>query len=449
MTLSRRHLLAALTAAPSIAQSKRGMTVLSSRAEDLEMPLAGLIESYITPIDRFFVRSHHYVPDVDPSTWRLSVEGKVRTPLHVSLDELKKYPRIQLVSVLECAGNGRGLYEPSMPGLQWTFGSVGNGRWAGVRLADVLKAAGVQPGAVELLFDGADVPVGTQPDFQRSIPLARAMDPNTLLAYEMNGQPLPKQHGFPLRLVVPGWAGDSWVKWVRRIEVLDKEFDGFFMKTAYRHPGKPVPPGTAVDPAQMRPVTSLRVKSVIASPLDDQDLPRQALKIRGTAWSHESPVTQVEVSTDGGRTWAAARLGREAEKFGWRQFAFDWTPAQDAYFTIMARARNAAGETQPFVSEWNPSGYSNNTVHAVRVNVGGTPRIQAPNPAPEKDAPSAYKQTCLACHGEEAIVQQRLSRVQWEREIEKMQRWGARVTPENKSLLLEYLSSRFPYRPRK
>ena len=249
--LSRRQLFP--FAAGSLflgAAPKRGMIIRSTRAEDLEMPLEGFLESYITPVERFFVRSHHYVPTVDAAAWRLGVEGKVGKPLSLTMDELKKLPRVETVSVLECAGNGRGLYEPSMAGLQWTYGSVGNARWAGVRLADVLKRAGVQPGAIEIICDGADVPVGKQPDFQRGIPIAKAMDPNTMLAYEMNGEALTKDHGFPLRLVVPGWAGDCWVKWLTRIEVRDTEFDGFFMKTAYRHPGKGVAPGSAVDPAR-------------------------------------------------------------------------------------------------------------------------------------------------------------------------------------------------------
>jgi DMSO/TMAO reductase YedYZ molybdopterin-dependent catalytic subunit len=439
----------AAAAIPLPSQQKREMIVLSSRAVDLEMPLEGFLEGYLTPVERFFVRSHHYTPKVDAAAWKLKLEGKVANPQTLTLGDLKQFPRVELVSVLECAGNGRGLYEPSMPGLQWMYGSVGNARWAGVRLADVLKRAGVQPGSIEALFDGADSPVGSQPEFQRAIPMAKAMDPNTMLAYEMNGKDLTPDHGYPLRLVVPGWAGDSWMKWVTRIEIRDKEFDGFFMKTGYRHPNKPVPPGTAVDPAQMVPVTSLRVKSVIASIRDKQSVAPGPLNIRGAAWSNGSPVAMVEISTDGGRRWSRARLGKESDRFGWRLFEYAWTPPQEAYYTIMARAQDAAGETQPFVQEWNPSGYSNNKVHAVRLNVTSKPpAASAAPPANDVPAPAEYRQVCLGCHGEEAIVQQRLSRTQWERELEKMQRWGAPVTPQNQQVLLDYLSRRAPYRPR-
>lgn len=454
ITPSRRRLLtlasgAAIGSLAPAAPAKRGMIVRSTRAEDFEMPLEGFLEGYITPVERFFVRSHHFVPTVNAPAWKVKVEGHVGTPLDLSMDDLKKLPRVELVSVLECAGNGRGLYEPSMPGLQWTYGGVGNGRWAGVRLADVLKQAGAKPGSIEVMFDGADVGVGTQPEFQRGIPYTKAINSNTLLAYEMNGEPLTKDHGFPLRLVVPGWAGDCWVKWITRIEVRDKEFDGFFMKSAYRHPGKPVAPGTPVDPAQMKPVTTLQIKSVIASHTDRQEIPISAQKLRGAAWSNESPVAVVEVSVDGGRTWRQSRLGKEADRFGWRQWEYDWTPAQPAYYTVMVRARNTASEAQPMVQEWNPSGYGYNVVHSVRLNATADPKAAA-QPAPEAfpAPPPEYKQTCLACHGEEAIAQQRLSRTQWEREIEKMQRWGARVTPENKQTLTDYLFRRFPYRRR-
>src|SRR5579863_942781 len=300
---TRRNFLAlaagGLLAAQDPARPK--LLVRSVRPEDLEMQLSGFAD-YLTPNDQFFVRTHVYVPSVSLNEWRLKVEGEVASPLTLTLDNLKQLPSVGLVSVLECAGNGRGFYEPSVAGMQWTNGAVGNARWRGVRLAEVLKKAGVKDSAKEILFDGADVPLGTMPDFQRSIPVKKALDSNTLLAYEMNGEMLPAKHGFPLRVVVPGWASDSWVKWLTSIRVLDKEHDGFWMKGSYRHPGKPVAPGTAVPPEQMQPVASLRVKSVIASPLDGATvMPAKAAAIRGVAWSGDGgAVTAVEVSVDGG-----------------------------------------------------------------------------------------------------------------------------------------------------
>jgi DMSO/TMAO reductase YedYZ molybdopterin-dependent catalytic subunit len=301
MKLTRRNLLLAAAAGVLPAADLSKMIVRSSRPQDLEMPLDGF-KDWITPIDRFFIRAHTYTPKrPNPSEWRLKLDGVVNQPLSLSLDDLKKLPRVELVGVLECAGNGRSFYQPRVAGTQWAFGSVGNGRWAGVRFRDVLAKAGLKDSAQHILLDGADEPIGKMPDFQRTIPVQKALDPDTLLAFEMNGQPLPLEHGYPLRLIVPGWAGDSWVKWLQHIEVLDHEFDGFWMKTAYRHPAHSVAPGAAVDPSEMIPVTDLNVKSVIATHAGGWIKPGP-VRIIGTAWSNSSPVTRVDVSVAAGKT---------------------------------------------------------------------------------------------------------------------------------------------------
>jgi hypothetical protein len=253
------------------------------------------------------------------------------------------------------------------------------------------------------------------------------------------------KHGFPLRVVAPGWASDSWTKWVTSIRVLNKESDNFWMKTGYRHPGKPVAPGTAVPPDQMRPVTSLRVKSVIATPLMGATIaPGVATTISGVAWSGDAgPIAAVDVSVDGGRTWHAAKLGRDQSQFGWRQWEMAWTPQREAYYTIMARARDSAGDTQPFNQEWNPSGYGWNVVPRVAVNVTQQPApepvmTQAPTPP---QAPASYRTACLTCHGNDVVEQQRLTRAQWDREINKMTGWGAPVKPEDREAILNYLTN--------
>jgi DMSO/TMAO reductase YedYZ molybdopterin-dependent catalytic subunit len=458
MKLSRRQLLRLAGASSTLPlfsfdggprPAKPGMIVRSARPEDLEMPLEGF-QHYITPVEQFFVRSHHYEPRVDLASWKLEVNGEVATPLSLTLDDLKRLPKVELVSVVECAGNGRAFYRPAVPGLQWAYGSVGNGRWAGVRLGDVLKKAGIRSSAKEVLFDGADVPIGTMPEFQRTITVRKALDPNTLLAYEMNGQTLPNQHGFPLRLVAAGWASDSWVKWLVRITVLDKEFDGFFMKTAYRHPGKPVRPGEAVDPAAMRPVTSLQVKSVIASPLDRSDVPLgKPLTISGAAWSGDlSPVSGVDVSVDGGRTWRPATLGADRSQFGWRLFQHTFTPSKPQYYNLMSRARTSSGDVQPLEQEWNPSGYQWNVVHSVGISAveNPQPRKKPEAAAVRSEHPSGYNQACLTCHGEDVIQQQKLTPEQWQREIDKMVRWGAPVKAEDRDSLLHYLSQFGPFK---
>jgi sulfite oxidase len=417
------------------------MLVRSVRPEDLEMPLSGFSD-YLTPAEHLFVRAHVYVPTVNLSEWRLKVDGSVATPLALTIDDLKKLPAAELVSVLECAGNGRAFYQPPVPGLQWGHGGVGNARWRGVRLADVLKRAGLKASAREILFDGADVPLGTMPDFQRSLPLEKALDPNTLLAYEMNGETLPVKHGFPLRVIAPGWAGDSWTKWLTSIRVLDQEHDGFWMKSAYRHPGRPVAPGVSVPADRMQPVTRLRIKSVIASPLDGAQLdPGRSITIGGVAWGAD-PVTSVEVSIDGGRSWKAAALNaNQRTRFGWRQWEFAWAPRESAYYTILARARDASGSTQPLDQEWNQSGYLWNVVQRVHVNVGNaaTPSVTTQTLPQSPTPPPAAFNNCLVCHNDDVIRQQRLTRAQWTAEINKMTGWGARIDDAGRNALLDYL----------
>ena len=435
----------------------RDMLTRSARPEDLEMPLSGFAD-YITPIERFFVRTHVAVPTVNLTSWRLTVAGEVSAPLTLTMQEMKGLPSIELVAVAECAGNGRRFYDPPVPGVQWGNGAVGNGRWRGVRLPDVLRKAGIKDSAREVLLNGADVPFGTMPDFERSIPIRKALDANTLLAYEMNGEPLPVKHGFPLRAIVPGWAGDSWTKWVTSIRVLDREHDGFWMKRAYRHPGKPVAPGTPVAPERMQPVTSLRVKSVIAAPADGEFLLVGApVVIRGTAWSGDAgPVDAVDVSVDGGRRWSPARLlPDQRTRFGWRQWEFTWTPLQDAYYTILARARDTAGNIQPLEQEWNPSGYAWNVVPRARLNVvrelpgDRTPAGIAPAASVTTVAqPASFRSSCGVCHEDDLIRQQRLTRADWDREIDKMIGWGAQLRAEDRAGFLDYLSGNFGARPR-
>ena len=443
--LSRRHLLATFAAAALASRAnaqvtgKRDMIVRSARPLDLEMPLSGFADA-ITPIENFFVRTHVYAPTVALESWRLTVDGNVAQPLTLSMDDLRKMPSVELVSVLECAGNGRAFYDPPVAGLQWQQGAVGNGRWRGVRLADVLKHAGVKAGAVEVLFDGADVPLGKMADFRRSIPMQKALHADTLLAYEMNGQPLPAEHGFPLRAVVSGWAGDSWAKWVTGIRVLTQPDAGYWMTSTYKHPGRPVAPGTLLPAASLPTLTSLRIKSVIASPEPGAVLkPGVPILIRGVAWSGDSgPVRSIDVSVDTGRTWSAARFLDPQSKWGWRRWEFRWTPSSERFHTIFARARDATGGIQPTAQEWNQSGYLWNVISRVDVNVSkdGAPSVSSPASPVAPQSPSS----CLVCHQDDVIRQQRLTRAQWDREITKMTDWGAQVNPSDRNSLLDYLA---------
>ncbi len=450
MFVTRRSFFRAISAAAMAGaggaadRPKQNMVMRSARPYDAEMALDGF-DTWITPIERFFVRTHVYEPAVDVAAWRLKVGGEVSKPLTLTLDDLKKMPAVETVGVLECAGNGRSFYRPTVPGLQWEHGGVGNGRWKGVRLGDILRQAGVKPSGKNVLLDGADVPIGTMPDFQRTLPVNKALAPETLLAYEMNGEPLPVAHGFPLRVVAPGWAGDSWVKWLTNIQVIDKDFDGFFMKTAYRYPNRTVAPGTPVDAADMSPVEELRPKTVIAGPAEGARIADGSVRIHGVAWSGEAPVAKVEVSTDSGRTWRLATLGRDRAQFAWRMWETTWTPSNPGSYLVMARATDSAGRTQPFAQDWNPSGYLWNVVARRRVEVGPGPEPAAP-PKDALDFPANVKSTCLTCHEGDVIAGQKLTRGQWEREVDKMVRWGASVKPEDRPALIDFLASHFGIR---
>ena len=232
--------------------------------------------------------------------------------------------------------------------------------------------------------------------------------------------------------------------------MLDKEFDGFFMKTAYRHPGKNVAPGAAVDPAAMSPVTFLRVKSLIASHVNGSTVAPGPVKLSGAAWSGDSPLAGVDVSTDGGRSWHAALLNSTRSPYSWRLWEYRWSPTKEAYYQIMVRAKSANGEMQPFVQEWNPSGYGHNAVHTIGINVSAKP-ADAATIAGKSNAvalPAEYRAACMGCHVNDVVEQQRLTRGQWDKEVDKMVRWGANVKPEYKNQLVDFLVNRWGPRAR-
>jgi DMSO/TMAO reductase YedYZ molybdopterin-dependent catalytic subunit len=349
---------------------KEALIVRSTRPEDLETP-AHLLTSWITPNDLFFVRSHFYTPSIQAGAWRLRVDGDVGTALELTLDDLRRLPLRTAVITLECAGNGRAFFNPPVAGVQWRKGAVGTARWTGVHLADLLRRAGVRPSARHVWLDGADVGIGKAPDFIRNLPMDKAMDADTLLAFEMNGEPLPLSHGFPLRAIVPGWEGAYSIKWLTRIHVSDREHDGPFVQSGYRYPRYPVSPGAVVAPADMVPLQGLPVKSLLSTPAADSAVPGGPVRISGFAWAGDEEVARVDVSSDGGRTWTAARLGSDRARHAWRQFEHVWQPAGRGAFVVMSRATDTRGRAQPIVPDWNPAGYLWNAVDQLQVIVGG------------------------------------------------------------------------------
>lgn len=350
---------------------KRGMIVRSLRYLDLETPVEHLA-SWITPVEHFFVRNHVSWPTVlEVSEWRLEVAGEVERPLSLSYRELRRFPAASVVSVLECAGNGRGFFRPQVPGIQWERGAVGNARFAGVPLRDLLLPAGVKPAGRHVMFRGLDEPPAKVPPFIRSIPLAKALDPDTIIATHMNGAPLTKFHGFPARALVPGWVGAASVKWLGEIRVLAEEYDGHFMKSGYRMPSRPLAAGEVPGPGNTIAVTALPVKSVIARPADGSRHRRGPVLITGAAWAGESEVVQVEVSADEGRSWQKARLHPSPEKHAWRLWSLTWKPNAPGSYVLMARATDRQGRTQPLAPSWNPSGYLWNAADRTRIHVEG------------------------------------------------------------------------------
>ncbi len=362
-----------LAFAQNVIKGKERLIVRSMRPEDLETPVR-LLNTWITPNDLFYVRHHSYAATPDEKAakeWSVKIDGEVERQLMISLDELKRMERATVTVTLECAGNGRAFYDPPVAGIQWEKGAVGTARWTGARLAEVLKKAGLKSTGKYVALDGADKPVGKMPDFVRNVPIEKALHADTILAYEMNGEPLPTLHGFPLRAIVPGWEGAYAVKWLNHIQVIESEYDGFFVKTAYRYPNKRVAPGAAVDPKDMVPLTGLIVKSFINSPLEGAVLKTGKFRLAGFAWAGEATIAKVDVSIDNGSTWAPARLGKERERYAWQSFEHELNITAPGSYLIMSRATDDKGNMQPVAPQWNPSGYLWNVIDKVRINVEG------------------------------------------------------------------------------
>ncbi len=355
--------------AQNVVKGKEKLIVRSIRPEDLETPVS-LLNTWITPNDLFYVRHHSYAANVNVNEWKLTVDGEVQNPITLTLDELTKMPKHTVTVTLECAGNGRAFFDPPVAGIQWEKGAVGTARFAGARLADVLKKAGLKATAQYVAMNGADKPIGTMPDFIRNVPMKKALDADTILAYEMNGEPLPILHGFPLRAVIPGWEGAYAVKWLTHVQVIDKEHEGFFVKTAYRYPNRRVAPGEAVDPKDMVPLTGLVVKSFINSPLEGAKFKAGKVRLSGFAWAGESNIAKVDVSMDNGSAWFPARLGKERERYAWQSFEYEFNITAPGSYLLMSRATDDKGNVQPVAPQWNPSGYLWNVIDRVRINVG-------------------------------------------------------------------------------
>lgn len=354
---------------------KRPLILLTHRPPQLETPFSVFNEGAITPNDAFFVRYHlANIPlEIDAEKFRLDVKGLVKTPLSLSPDDLRKdFEPVEVVAVNQCSGNSRGFFQPRVGGGQLGHGAMGNARWRGARLKDVLEKAGVGAGAKQVICDGLDKPVMEKtPDFVKALEMDQALDGEILIAYGMNGADLPMLNGYPVRLVVPGHYGTYWVKHLNLLTVVDEAFGGFWMNPAYRIPatvGACVDPGTT--PKSTVPIARFNVRSFITSHTDGAKIPagRETL-LKGIAFDGGSGIREVLFSADGGRNWTGAELGRDLGRYSFREWTIAFTPAKAGGMELKCRAINAVGASQPMEPLWNPAGYMRNVVETVKVTV--------------------------------------------------------------------------------
>lgn len=349
------------------------MRVVNDRPPCLETPWRYFRQD-LTPNDAFYVRWHlQAIPgEIDVATWRLRIDGAVDRPLELSMRDLQQLAGSEVVAVNQCSGNSRGLFAPRVPGAQWGNGAMGNARWAGVSLATLLRRAGVRRDAVQVTFDGLDEgPLSSVPDFLKALDIAHALQPDVLIAYSMNGGPLPALNGFPARVIVPGWYATYWVKALHRITVLPNRYDGYWMAKAYKVPNNRM---GIEDPkhleTQLVPISRMTVRSFFTTPEPNSTISRgQPCEIDGIAFDGGSGIQKVDVSTDGGKTWAATTLGTDLGNYSFRRWRFAWTPSNPGPQRLLVRATARDGQTQPREAGWNRGGYMRNVIEELTVTV--------------------------------------------------------------------------------
>lgn len=357
-------------------EGKAKLIVLGDKPLNAETP-AEMTDDDVTPIDKFFIRNNGLVPDApaDAKAWKIKIDGEVEKPMEINLGDLmSRFPNVSYKMMLECGGNGRAFFSPEARGNQWTTGGAGCAEWTGVRLADVLKAAGVKPSAVYTGQYGADPHLSgdtNRPSISRGVPIAKAMEPHTLIVFKMNGKDLPLIHGGPVRMIVPGWAGSASTKWLTRIWVRDKVHDGPGMGGfSYRLVKTPIVPGSKGDPKDTVILEAMPVRAVISFPADGAKLASRKLDLRGHAWAGENEVKTVDISIDYGVTWKPAKVDAPANKYAWQRFTASLDLPSTGYFEVWAKATDSKGVTQPFVAgNWNPQGYGGNPINRIRVLV--------------------------------------------------------------------------------
>ena len=368
------HFIPSVLAAERVIRGKDGLVVINDRPVNAETP-PHLLDDAITPTERHFIRNNGIPPEkTNAAAWKLTIDGLVDRPMTLGIDDIEKgFEVVTRALVLECGGNGRAFFDPPAKGDQWTYGAVGCSEWTGVRLADVLKAAGVRTNVVYTAHEGADTHLSGEPGrlpLSRGVPIAKAMDEHNLIAFDQNGKPIHPMNGAPLRLIVPGWPGSCSQKWLTRIWLRDRVHDGPKMTgTSYRVPNRPIARGEKVDEKDFDIIHGMPVKSLITNPSNGHRKADGSLEVRGHAWAGDRRVDAVHLSIDFGATWMEADLGDPVNPYAWQNWRARVGFPQAGYYEVWARATDSHGVRQPHGIAWNPRGYLNNSMHRVAVTV--------------------------------------------------------------------------------
>jgi DMSO/TMAO reductase YedYZ molybdopterin-dependent catalytic subunit len=338
--------------------------LVTDRPYNAETPLTALLDE-LTPLELVYVRNHFEVPQLDTANWSLEIDGTVKEPIKISYSELLKLSADTVKVTLECAGNGRKSMTPQPKGTPWGDGAISVVEFTGTPLSNLLSMAEVEDASVEVVFHGADqgeVEPSRVENFVRSLPMDVALNSDTILAWEMNGKRLPAQHGFPLRLVVPGWYGMASVKWLQKITLVSTPFQGFFQNEHYVYKDEE---GTK----EGEPVREIRTRSLILDPIDGSSLSKEEIEVRGIAWSGHGAIAKVDLSTDGGTHWLPANVEEPSSRYGVQSWYLKWKPETPGRYQLLCRATDAMGNTQPTSQVWNKLGYGNNGAHAISIIV--------------------------------------------------------------------------------
>ena len=342
---------------------KLNLRPVAERPFNAETPFLALNNIH-TPTDLFYVRNHFDIPTIDSDQFNLRIDGAAANPLEITLDQLRDYPERSLTIVMECAGNGRASMRPVINGTPWNLGAISQAKFTGTALHHILESANISTDTKEIRFTGADQGLlrsGNTEHYVRSLPLEIAMHHDTILAWQMNDEPLSSQHGYPLRLVVPGWYGMASVKWLREITALTQPFKGFFQSQEYVYDGEPGIP-------DQTPVTNMRVRSLIIEPEPESRIRNFEFHLAGIAWTGNGTVKMVELRFDGGDDWVDAEIKSSSSQYGLVRWEHEWRPEQTGNYTIIARATDSTGDVQPLEPRWNKGGYGNNSAHQIKIS---------------------------------------------------------------------------------